>query len=51
MTVESLGEEALVYKTPNLVIVLLKDNICSKQSNCLIFHSIPFCFLKEEALL
>lgn len=50
MMVISFGEEALVYKTPKLVTIPLKDNICFKQLNWLISHSIPFCSLKEGAI-
>lgn len=50
MMVVNFGEEALVYQTPNLVIIPLRENICFKQLNRLISHSIPFCSLKEGAL-
>lgn len=48
--VVNLGEEVLVHKTPNLVIIPLKGNVGFKQLNSLISHSIPLYSLKEGAL-
>lgn len=51
------GEEALAYKASNLVIILLNENICLKQSNCFNFptlrkrQQVKHLYLKSIQLL